>query len=387
MRTRGHRADLLVVVVFLAILWMPLADSLFSLDPAPETTENRELAHFPSFSLSFSYIEELWRSAGQYGDFFGFRNSLVRWHNRFELDLWGKRFVAGQVVHGDKGWLYLGWPEALVNWRNADLYTTSDLASLKVILEERRDWLLGQGIQYLFVVVPDKETIYPEFYPRGFEKLASESRLDQLGRFLGEQSDVHFLDLRTALRAAKQTGLLYYRTDTHWNDLGALVGVREMALSLSAVLPGVAIPCLDEYSPQASLRPGGDLAGMLSLSGVLPEDVVYLHRREPIPTTTSSEGLGVNPSGWLFAVDREGDSNLPRAVVVGDSFAGMAKEFLALCFDRTVFVRDTAFNSFVQEIIRKEKPDVVVQMISERYLRLPQAQLAVDVTAGVERTQ
>ena len=78
MRTRGHRADLLVVVVFLAILWLPLADSLFSLDPAQKTTENRELAHFPSLSLSFDYIKELWRSARHYGDFFGFRNSLVR---------------------------------------------------------------------------------------------------------------------------------------------------------------------------------------------------------------------------------------------------------------------------------------------------------------------
>jgi len=373
MRTRGHGADLLVVAVFLAILWLPLADSLFLLDPAPKTTENRELTHFPSFSLSFNYIEKLWRSARHYGDFFGFRNSLVRWHNRLELDLWGKKLLTGQVVRGNVGWLYLGWPEALVTWRNADLGTDMDLAAFKTTLEERRDWLLGQGIQYLFVVVPDKETVYPEFYPEGFEKLAIESRLDRLVSFLNRESDVHVLDLRTALLDAKGIGRVYYRTDTHWNDLGALVGTREIALALAAALPGISIPCLDDYEPVKSTY-AGDLARMLSLSDILREDVFRLRRLVPISAIVSREGLGANPqNGFLFAVDREDASGLPRAVVVGDSFAEGLTQFAPVCFRRTVFVYSPTFEAFASQLVAQERPDVVVQLIVERNLGRTQA--------------
>jgi hypothetical protein len=373
MRTRGHRADLLVVVVFLAILWLPLADSLFSLDPAQKTTENRELAHFPSFSISFSYIKELWRSARHYGDFFGFRNSIVRWHNRLELDLWGKKLLIGQVVRGNAGWLYLGWPEALVTWRNADLCTDTDLATFKTTLEERRDWLLGQGIQFLFVVVPDKETIYPEFYPEGFEKLASKSRLDQLVSFLNRESDVHVLDLRGALLGTKGIGQLYYRTDTHWNDLGALVGTREIALALATALPSISIPRLDDYEPEKSTY-AGDLARMLSLSDIFREDVFRLRRLVPISAIVSREGLGTNPQdGFLFAVDREDASGLPRAVVVGDSFAEGLAQFASVCFGRAVFVYSPTFEAFAAQLVAQEKPDVVVHLIVERNLRQTQA--------------
>lgn len=39
-----------------------------------------------------------------------------------------------------------------------------------------------------------------------------------------ENSSVQFVDIRDLLIQRKDDGLLYFKTDTHWNELGSFVG-------------------------------------------------------------------------------------------------------------------------------------------------------------------
>lgn len=360
-----------MAAAFLLVLWLPLADSFMSVDPSPPTTEGRQLARPPEFRLSTSYFAELWRSLRKYDDFFGFRNSLVRWNNTLDMELWHRKSLGSDVLGGREGWLYLAWPEALDEHRHANLLAAADLERLRVMLETRRDRLLAQGSLYLLVFVPDKETVYPEYYPSGFEEVADESRLDQVVRFLQERSDIPVVDLRGALVAAREIGQVYYRTDTHWNDLGALVGLREVARALKAALPRIQVPSLEEYNVVPATYAVGDLSGMLSLHDRLAEKTMRLQRRVPTPSTISAEGFGVPPDvRFLYSVVRQEPSELPRAVIVGDSFAGADRlaALLPACFSRCVFVRSYGFDGLVPSLIANEKPDVVIQEVVERYL-------------------
>jgi len=361
-------ADALLVTAFLAVLCLPLADSLFSLDPAPPTTERRQLAQWPAFSLSVDYMRELWNSLADYGDFFGFRNTLIRWHNRLELSLWKKQILTGgDVLLGREGWLFLGWPESVDDWRNAFPLSEAELEAMRRTIEARRDRLEEQGCQYLLVIVPNKATVYPEYYPSGFQKLRSDSRLDQIVRFMLANSDVSLLDLRPALIEAKEIGELYYHTDTHWNSLGALVGFREMMDLLEEKVPDLPVPDLDNYVREEIQR-AGDLARMLSLSDVLEESTSVLLSRGKAPVRTVRDGLGINPDGgYLYAVERDVASKLPHAVVLGDSFAQTLARFTPACFTRTVFVHGLRVEDFAFELIAQEQPDVVIQEAVERY--------------------
>ena len=57
-------------------------------------------------------------------------------------------------------------------------------------LVARRDWLAERGIKYLVVVAPNKNTVYPEMLPGGFEKATDDSQLDQLLRYIKKNSIV-----------------------------------------------------------------------------------------------------------------------------------------------------------------------------------------------------
>lgn len=372
MRTTRHLTDWALVLAFVGILWLPVADLLFSIDPAPPTTENRRQARMPQFSMTWSCFRGLVLTVREYGDFFGFRNALIRWHTRLDIELWGKRFLAGKVIRGNEGWLYLGFPETLADWTGTALYTNEELVALKEVLEARYDWLLNQGSEYLFVIVPNKQTIYPEFYPSCFGKRASDSRLDQLVGFLRAGTSIRVLDLRSAFLESKTRGMLYRRTDTHWTNLGAAIATREIALTLSGVAPQIYVPDLGEFTSTTSRQVGGDLARMLSLSDALAEDVTSLTYRAAYPMTRRDLARSTSEANYLYVLERPVPSDLPKAVIVGDSFADGASRFLALPFSSAVFVYGPRFEAPVPQTIVESGPDVVVQVIVERYLRLPQ---------------
>ena len=45
------------------------------------------------------------------------------------------------------------------------------------------------------------------------------------------------MDVRPALIAAKSSGILYYRTDTHWNDWGAFIAYQQIIAQVQKLLP------------------------------------------------------------------------------------------------------------------------------------------------------
>ena len=82
---------------------------------------------------------------------------------------------------------------------------------------------LHKGCKFLFVIAPDKETIYPEQLPDAIRRALRRDRLGQLLAHLrAAGSPVNVLPLHDALRAAKSEGLVYFPQDTHWNGRGFL---------------------------------------------------------------------------------------------------------------------------------------------------------------------
>ncbi len=96
-------------------------------------------------------------------------------------------------------------------------FTPEQLHDWQVLLEKRRDWLARRGIAYVFVVAPDKHTIYPEELPNWVTKVRPQTKLDQFYDYMHAHSTVPVLDLREIVRGGKKTCPTYFQTDTHWN--------------------------------------------------------------------------------------------------------------------------------------------------------------------------
>lgn len=355
--------DRLAIVFFFTALWLPFVDSFFEVDPATDLTENRKREPKPELAshLSVKGVETYpEKYEAFYNDSFGFRNSLVRANSYLHLNLFGVS-PTSKVYVGKEGWLYLK--------ETVDYFITGGAAGGETldewtrIFQERDEWLLDRGIEYLFVVLPVKTTIYPEYLPEKIRSQRPGNLVDQLMNCLQENSDVPVLDVRGEVLAAKSDGRIYHRTDTHWNDLGVFPAYRSIAERLSTLFPEVQPWPRSDFEKSVLDQEGGDLARMLNLGRVLPEEFIEL---EPLRPRQAEFDYTLDEGRVVWERTSVADSRLPTCVVFRDSFFEGLWPFLAEHFEEMYFREPS--NEFFPEDVRTEAPDIVLQAMAERLI-------------------
>ncbi len=323
--------------------------------------ENRPL---PKLTWRLSFILSFPKDFGEFFRFnFAFRKDLIHWHTRLVGQAMGKS-SSPMVVEGKHGWLFLGEHGPIEDYRGMLPFTGQQLRDWQQVLESRRDWLAKQGIPYLFVVCPDKHTIYPEHMPDRINRVHAQTRLDQLLRHMDEHSDVEILDLRPALREFKKVHLCYQPQESHWNGVGAFAAYQQIARRLQAWYPDLRVLSLSdcEIHKQENLytdlrRLQGRENTRTVLDSVRPVRGFLSRFRRDGPRANGSE---------LFYSHRE-DAPIARALVVCDSFMTLMMPFLGEHFGDALFVWGGG-DGFLAQDVREYKPEVVIQEIVERSL-------------------
>jgi len=365
-------ADTSLVVMFVAMICVPLTWNVLNPHAVSGRAERRELAPRPSLKLTRENLNGFAaRFDAFYNDRFGLRPTLIHWLDHAEV-MWLKVSSAPTVIVGKKNWLFLTEAPVLRGCQPTQPLTLHQLARWQQVLEARRDWLAQRGIRYLVVMVPEKQTIYPEELPRKYRAVQTQgTRLDQLITYLHGHSDVPVLDLREPLRQAKAHERLYHYTDAHWNERGAYVGYRHIMKALVAWFPGMEPWPRSDFSEVAASEPSGDCARLLGVDQDLHEEFLKLVPKRPFLTHGTTEGF---PPGkaWItppFAM-LQADSHLPRAVMFCDSFTVSMFPFLSQHFQRIAFIWQV-FPSFDAAAVEREHPDIVIQEMVERKLQYP----------------
>jgi len=307
-----------------------------------------------------------------YEDQFPLRSRLVRLHSSIKL-LGFHAQPATRIAPGREGWLFLAGSKFVDYYRNSRPFTHEELDTWAAVLQDRVDFCQERGIEYLFVIAPNKATIYPEFLPERFQPIAPRSRLDQLIEHLGASSTLEILDLRPALAAAKEEGeLLYYPHGSHWNGRGALVAYREIMERLRVRMGERVRPHRPEHFRVFSGEGLGDswaprlhLDGLLSQTEVLVENLRRPHQ-VPIPI--------LEFEGNHMARETRSDW-LPDAVIFRDSFAEDLIPLLSCQFRRAAFYWD---RHMLREVVEHESPDVVIHEMVERDLSIWTPSLELD---------
>jgi alginate O-acetyltransferase complex protein AlgJ len=361
------RSDTILVIVFLIAICLPAADVLLDLDPT-RLSEKRRLAPSPPVRLSrplevsYTAAFESW-----WNDNFGFRRSLVVGYSRALLALGVS--PTPSVILGRSGWLFFAGDEALASYRAVQPFTEAELAAWQRRIEARRDWLAERGIHFLVVIAPNKETIYPEFMPVSLNRVRPVTRLDQLVTYMRAHSSVAMVDPRDALRSAKAEGIVYLRTDTHWNDVGAWLLHREILMGLRQWYPQLEPIAAGAFVPFIRKGWSGDLATMLGVDGRLSEDKLELAPRNGRAARVADPGARPEDSQRKLSAAERGEPSLPRAVMFHDSFGLSLQPFLAESFSRIVFSSGPTNwrGNFDAALVERERPAVVIQEIAERF--------------------
>lgn len=352
---RARQAALLVL--FCVFLFTPLAASLMGLPSGPKLTEKRAPEPRPRAPRSWADLAQYPAAFDRYfGTAFGFRNWLAYGYNAFVYIGLGGSPLPDRVIVGTDGWLYYGDRDEVITYQRVEPFSRYDMARLEKNLSLVQGWFSKRGLPLLFVIPPNKSTVYPEHLPGWLHRAEAPSRLDQF-MSAARACGVRVVDLRDEFDQAKSGLPLYYRMDTHWTDCGA-------ALACAAILratgrdPGPR-PRLGSDAPAAY---SGDLTLMLGLDRLLSEDRPALEWPAPRKARLVSwSGAEIGE----VAVYATGGTNLPSALIFRDSFGSSLVPLLAPHY-RTV-KSIWSYRLRFDEIARFA-PDVVIYECVERRL-------------------
>ncbi len=156
-----------LAMLFLAAFFVPGVGAWRRWHPAGKSHENRRLATRPTLPRNFKEAElysDRWLNF--YRDHFGFRNTLIRGVALTRFHGLGAD-TDGRVLVGRDGWLFLrpDGDQNFIAFRGLNPFSDDELNAWQHVLEQRAAWLAARGIPCLFVIPPNKETVYPEYLP------------------------------------------------------------------------------------------------------------------------------------------------------------------------------------------------------------------------------
>lgn len=348
--------DGLMVALFALFLVLPVTLQVLGIGQTTARDEMRDLVQRPRFPTTL----DAWRSFGSrvdayVSDRFGLRHYLLEAANRLNFALPLPGGANRVVLLGKDDWLF--WRNDIEQHSGLRLLGQWEVEAWLNNLTRLHDWLATQGIRFVFVVAPDKSEIYPEHLPDGVPA-APFTALDQLAAALKTQTKFDFVDLRPLLKTAKARDQIYYRTDSHWNTLGAYLALAEV---LKGRLPaGVSLPAFSDY--RRDPKPfAGDLVQLLGLSCCISEPSGELIRSFPDPVKDSGFKMkDGQESRWVDTTHKE----LPAIFVYGDSFSDAWLAPLADVASRVAYRRND--HPLHASDIEAEKPALFIYEVVQR---------------------
>ena len=357
--------NLMLITLFVICITAPLADMVLDLDKSADLNENRERAQLPAIKLEYGSLRKFPHAYYNYfKDNFGFRDPLIRLNFIVRHRILGES-IFNEVVFGENDWLFYTGEKSIEDSLGITHYDEETLQRLTGSLELKRNWLSAQGIKYLFVVVPNKETVYGEWFPPYLKKVRNRTGLDEFVDYLKTHTNVDVVDLRQALLLEKKRRV-FYKTDTHWNEYGAFLAYREIMKSVSRWFPVASAETLTDFDMERKTEAGGGLAVLVGGYEFLKEEKIYLVPRKG----RKAHMAEVNSDDREpFAMSQD-DKRLPRALVFRDSFFNDIIPFISEQFQYARYYWQRWDDETpIREIIEETRPDIVIEEVVERKIK------------------
>ena len=293
-----------------------------------------------------------------------------------------------QVIIGREGWLYLGDLYSQTLSSDKRVATEADLAIGKQIGAATKAWnayFASKGVKVFRIMVgPNKGSIYSEYMPL-WAKPVSPNPTDAL---LSQAGGDLFIDLRAPLLAAKETHreALYFKTDTHWNNLGAGIAFWAFAQQVGKVAPELKWPSEKTYElTKIAPRQGGDLAAFLRLSTRLSDGQPIINSANlPVETTqidfatkqvlSKTGNPAVDAPLKPLLVKSVGALNNKRVLWLRDSFGTSMSPLMAATFSEVLQLHwrfSIRQGGNLAQLVDEFKPDYVFVTVVERDVRSP----------------
>lgn len=359
--------NMIFIVFFLTMITLPLIFIDIKRDRISEH-ENRRLANFPELSIikndpgRFKRQFESW-----FKDSTGFREQMLAIYNIIEKNRWinGIRYTNGQYVYliGEQGHHYFAYVNGnlIQKFQGKQFLSDQQLNNLSVKLEEVNAFLINKGIPFVVMLCTDKESVYPEFYPKAIKQGTEPIQLDVITKYLQENTSVDVFNIKQALLEEKKNYLLYNISSgdlTHYNEIGSFFAYRELMRHITPYFPNIIPYNIEDVSitydekeiPHVSLKTEKTY---IKLDSSFFDDI-NIQR----PFTRENDAY------------ENMDADLPVILFMRDSYVEeqFIGKYIANHFGKAIFISFLNMANFY-DYVEYYKPDIVVFESAERELQ------------------
>ena len=291
-----------------------------------------------------------------YKYYFGFRRILSDNYLELKKQIFHTSPIPDKVIYGKDGWLFLGdsYNDVFSKSLGTKRFTDQEAQDIANKIIEMSQYCESIGVEFYYYVAPNSHTIYSDKLPLKPANKAND--FDQIKQKLEREFPV--LDIRPALRKAKQKQQVYQKTDSHWSEYGAYIGVNELLRVMQDKFPKIELIRLEDYVLEKTYKEVTDLAEMLKIK--VREELIQFSEKNQ--TKIEVKQTIINGIEEIYTKNATGNY---KGMIYRDSYAGLMIPFLRKTFRNLTFISSPRFD---KQRIATEKPDFVIYEIVERNL-------------------
>ena len=341
-----------LIVGFFCLLILPNLLMIFNVNSFFYVSENKQMMSFSEINLEHP-IEFIKGFKRAYADNMGLKNISFLMYKKVKKEILKEDPLPFKIVTGKEGWFFLGnnFNNVYDNSTGFSKMSNQEMDKAMENIDRFQRVMKEIGIPFYVLIVSNKHEIYPEFLPL---KAVGKPKHDLLFDALGEKYN-NVINLKKELLANKYKSQLYHKTDSHWNDIGALIGYNHMINRLSEDFDDLHPIDLEGYNVCYNTRDQMDLTRLIN--EYIKENILTLEKNK------LSEG---KLEFWKESQCKFVNETKKRKIVVfRDSFSLAMMDFFKETFSEAYFVKSIDVDL---SIIKKEKPDMVVlQLVSRNF--------------------
>jgi len=301
---------------------------------------------------------------------YGLKNKYITANKHIRDKIFQRQLIPDRAIDLKNGWYVIGdaFSNALSESKGLIIFSKKELEQIKKNLIKKKQWLLKKNISFYVSIAPNKLTVYDTLVPIHGSNTTKLKQLDSLCKSI----NVNFINLGTKFKDYGDLQL-YHKTDTHWNENGALLGYLESIELIKKDFPNYTFKKFDirnlkHHTTDTLLS---DLLRILKKEK--NENFIHItldtinakitHKKLPIPE--KYKNLKTAPS--LYEKRYINHTKKLKFLAFRDSFFDYCDFIYAESFGESLFIWDHFFD---KEIINKESPDIVFFEIVERNIDL-----------------